>query len=756
MAHEYIDSDLPKHSGSGAVSSVGLVEKRAVATHFDRKIDSKPDNPASRITAAESKERLRQMQQAVKQANAQTPPRSNTGSFRKACSADILFLIDTTSSMQKYIDATRDQVKNIVRDIKETFLNETEVRISVVGYKDHDMGNQSIQFLDFTPSTETVSSVLDSLSAVGGADAPEDVLGGIRQAINASWNLQTRCIIHIADAPAHGGILHDFSKASDSYHEHGSEPHGLTYTPLLRKLVQLRINYGLLRVNSYTDRMALKFSEIYAAGGADVKLLRSNKYYSQSVGSNIKASSNLWSGSSTKNNAELQFEELPLGTSFRMLQQLVVRTVTRSASLAATRVMSAVSRESKINIGGDKKEPSPKHLTMINEVEETLREFALEEVEPQWTVPTWFKQKLTLGGFCPEISLHSSSTLNDMMASDDNIKLSVTQLAVHKRPKPFAAGAMRLAFYARTASSTNKFVVKSFKQEEENAMAQMIEDMRAQVLCKAFALEFNSFLRADYTVDFIVATGWQDKSKGATPNSYISIEPFIEGEYVKYNNNAGHVREDSSDPFNAAAQAFSHFTFERSFGYFMVTDLQGVGHSLTDPAIQAKDPERFKLSPTNHGVDGFKFFFATHECNSVCRKLELKSDKTMFLEDSWEFREEWPTMDSTVCCSNKLCRKILHLIKAQKSPKFPGCYWCDSCWPQLQANTTEWHCNEPGPDHIFEVSLFFYESQGQVAPHKCPLHLEKDTTAFTVASAGASLFSRMNSTSHKSTSGRAW
>src|SRR5437667_3680730 len=103
----------------------------------------------------------------------------------------------------------------------------------------------------------------------------------------------------------------------------------------------------------------------------------------------------------------------------------------------------------------------------------------------------------------------------------------------------------------------------------------------------------------------------------------MSLELFIEGAYVKYNNNCGYVNEDNDDRFNQAAQAFSHFTFERSRGRFLVCDLQGVGHVLTDPAIHTLDPRRFKLADTNLNKEGFKFFFSRHVCNSICRELRL-------------------------------------------------------------------------------------------------------------------------------------
>lgn len=242
------------------------------------------------------------------------------------------------------------------------------------------------------------------------------------------------------------------------------------------------------------------------------------------------------------------------------------------------------------------------------------------------------------------------------------------------------------------------------------------------------------------------------------PNNYLSLEPFIDGEYVKYNNNAGYVKEqDPDDSFDDAAQAFSHFTYERSFGIFMVTDLQGCGHIFTDPAVQTKDPNRFKLSRLNYGVAGFKFFFATHVCNAVCAKLALQSKKEMFIDGKWSFRESWPTVENTVFCSNKLCRKIIRMTSAETSPGFPGHHWCTTCYPQLQSTTRQVHCEEPGLDHLFDVSLFYYESQGQAPPAKCPAHLEKDTTGFTTAAAGSMLLSRFSALNQSSTTlGRAW
>ncbi|OTA81211.1 hypothetical protein M434DRAFT_380457 [Hypoxylon sp. CO27-5] len=721
---------------------------------------------ASRLSSAESKARLRKFQRDVDHARANTSPRSTKGLFREACSVDLLFLMDTTNSMGPYIDAAKKQVHSIVAETKEAFLNEAQVRVSVVGYKDH-ADRPNIQFLDFVPDTVSVNRFLDSLTALATNDNdwPEDVLGGVQQAINATWTQKTRCIIHIADAPPHGRNLHNLKDSADHYIEPGSEPHRLTYEPLLKQLVHLNINYALLRVNSTTDRMAYLFSAIYKAAHAEVKLHQSNSYYSSS-----KDSTYFGSRDSVKSSvaAVLQFEELELGTTFDLLRHLVVKSVTSSVSRTVGRLSMSLTRLSKRTTTTGISTKSPAYLTAVNEeeIEEEPIVVPVENVPPQWNAPGWLDKMLVVEGFCPDLVMHSATTLDDsttpkkklpklltllveVMAEDSNIRPTFIQLDINARSKPFSQGAMRTASYARTSASTDRFVVKMFKKMGKG-IADLAEDMKCQAMCKAFALEFNALLDPKYSIDFVITAVLSSKLSADIKGEFISLEPYIDGNYVKYNSNFGYVNEDiPNDPFNHAAQAFSHFTFERSWGRFLVCDLQGVGNLLTDPSIHTKDENRFNLSDTNLHVEGFKFFMATHNCNFLCRKLELKSNKQMLSEGKLQFREYWPSVESTVYCSNKLCRRILHSDGADKSEKFPGSYWCQSCFPQLNSSTIRWKCEELGPVHEYDVSRFFYQSQGEPPPLKCPDHLVVDTTESRAAAVGGNLWERMRAVNQK-------
>lgn len=645
--------------------------------------------------------------------------------------------------MGPYVEAARQQVKGIISDIQDAYLNESVVRLAVVAYRDHH-SSPHIEKLDFTTSTTQIHRFLDQLEPVGGQDMPEDVLGGINQAINMSWQQQTRCLVHIGDAPGHGPDLHDYSAELDDFYQRGSEPHGLTYKPLIEKLIELRINYTMLAINAATDKMVMVFARIYAAAGMTPKLHPTNAYW-EDMGPCKKQSG--------VGSPELVFAELLLGDDYSALRKLVVQSVTSSITNTASRLSITLG-------GGGKRRLHPRtgmtleELTVINEDgdNESSTSVHLDKSPPQWHEPRWFDKTWELEGFCPSVVVYNHSTLGDMMASDEHIKLEFIQLSVRSRSTAFEQGGVRAAHYARTAASTNPYVVKSYLKKDQG-LEHLAQDMQIQALCRAFALEFNGLIREYPPLDFVVTSGLHTMADGTVASSFMSLEPFLEGEYTKYNNNTLYAKEDTPDDHvNRLAQAFSHFTFERSWGDLMVVDLQGVGTQLTDPSIHTRDEQRFKLCVTNMYAEGFKCFFASHHCNSVCRELGLESDRSQAVTGNYKFREFWPGMDPTICCSNKLCQRIVRLADALEFHSFPGSRWCGSCWAQLDASIVGRVCPGPGPSHEFNVSSFFSESQGQSVPVKCAAHVDRDTSVSSAATAGSALWNQMAAKSQKRTS----
>ena len=113
---------------------------------------------------------------------------------------------------------------------------------------------------------------------------------------------------------------------------------------------------------------------------------------------------------------------------------------------------------------------------------------------------------------------------------------------------------------------------------------------------------------------------------------YFTCEEFLSGDFDKWTSNHGTLNEEI---YSNTLDAFSHWSYQATNEYLIVTDLQGfcnkkdpvaIQFVLTDPAIIC--PEHFdRFSSTNLGIKGVKKYFENHQCNQICRGLVLSRHK---------------------------------------------------------------------------------------------------------------------------------
>eukprot|EP00349_Pseudokeronopsis_sp_Brazil_P011021 CAMPEP_0202978988 /NCGR_PEP_ID=MMETSP1396-20130829/85265_1 /ASSEMBLY_ACC=CAM_ASM_000872 /TAXON_ID= /ORGANISM="Pseudokeronopsis sp., Strain Brazil" /LENGTH=225 /DNA_ID=CAMNT_0049718217 /DNA_START=265 /DNA_END=939 /DNA_ORIENTATION=+ len=171
-------------------------------------------------------------------------------------------------------------------------------------------------------------------------------------------------------------------------------------------------------------------------------------------------------------------------------------------------------------------------------------------------------------------------------------------------------------------------------------------------------------------------------------------ENFINGIYQKYNNNAGWASSQSSLQVKVA-QTLSHFSWQLTQGYLLISDLQGVGNILTDPQIHCIDQERFGSG--NLGLYGILLFFDTHICNDYCKKLSLLHPrKTNGLPENYDSLQhlnfsqivETSSKRQAKKTVNKLC-ELCRELKVLKHRDFMHMrikgkeFWCNECYEQI-------------------------------------------------------------------------
>lgn len=116
---------------------------------------------------------------------------------------DIVFLMDTTGSMQDEIDGLKDAIFSIHSRLIHS--NEKiDLRFGLVQYRDRG-DKYLVQSLKFTSDIDGFQKVLNEVQASGGGDYPEDLQRGLKEAVdNMDWrNDAIKSIFLLADAPPH-------------------------------------------------------------------------------------------------------------------------------------------------------------------------------------------------------------------------------------------------------------------------------------------------------------------------------------------------------------------------------------------------------------------------------------------------------------------------------------------------------------------------------------------------------------------------
>lgn len=173
-----------------------------------------------------------------------------------------------------------------------------------------------------------------------------------------------------------------------------------------------------------------------------------------------------------------------------------------------------------------------------------------------------------------------------------------------------AEGRYKTAFRCVQKDSPFKFVAKELHGCQSVDDLNVEEVMRKMALVQEFADEFNSKLRPGAPrIDFITprVVEMEDSSGNAV---IFMVEDYLEGEFI----NRSQQDSNSSSEYQQIPEAFSHFSFQHSNCNFIITNIQGVGCTYTEPQI---------IYATQDESDFISEFFATHKCNKVCDYLEI-------------------------------------------------------------------------------------------------------------------------------------
>eukprot|EP00310_Coccolithus_braarudii_P008883 CAMPEP_0183376724 /NCGR_PEP_ID=MMETSP0164_2-20130417/121108_1 /TAXON_ID=221442 /ORGANISM="Coccolithus pelagicus ssp braarudi, Strain PLY182g" /LENGTH=163 /DNA_ID=CAMNT_0025554083 /DNA_START=1 /DNA_END=489 /DNA_ORIENTATION=- len=142
-------------------------------------------------------------------------------------------------------------------------------------------------------------------------------------------------------------------------------------------------------------------------------------------------------------------------------------------------------------------------------------------------------------------------------------------------------------FFNMNWEHCNNYVAKRYIKAG-TAVDIYFADVKMQMVAKRLSKMYNRKLPPKH-VDFLHAFVIELQRDGQT--MHFAVEMFVDGTYIKHNNNAGNL--DFDGQHRATPHAFSRFTFEATAGKTMIVDIQGVDTIYTDPQIHSSDGQGY-------------------------------------------------------------------------------------------------------------------------------------------------------------------
>lgn len=437
------------------------------------------------------------------------------------------------------------------------------LRLGFVGYRDHCDGVNRLAILDFGTDVDAFKAFVRSQAAIGGGDAPEDVMGALNIAVNMDWQAATRVLFHIGDAPCHGTEYHLYGEGGDS-HPRG-DPHGLTPDTLLPALKQKGVMYNFGRINMSTDKMVRVFNAKMGDTG-----------YIDTV-------------------------DVPDAA-----------TMMSAVSVTVTDTMSRV-LSSSVSPGDEKDK----------KIDISLLEF--DRGEPKW--PTVDKEEVIkyslavpgsidlVMGALPKCFVDRAPEICKMKVAKLPFDAGALRL-VHKAREE-GSGAL-VVHKTPLVMRAKNLIRERFEKEYMSCHA------AATCLARDFMrIKPPSFPGIQYVDVHLIEYLDRDGLRYCTQERMLTgpYEKFSNNTGFVMRNPSKHGTNHD------VVQAFSHWTYHVTRGFLCVVDCQGVYSAaenmitLTDPALHCEDLSRYH--PTNMHRLGFRRFFQTHKCNDCCRAMGL-------------------------------------------------------------------------------------------------------------------------------------
>ena len=170
--------------------------------------------------------------------------------------------MDTTGSMEEYVNATKVGLIDIMEKIVQCCDEMININLGFIGYKDvAEISQGDYVDMDFTREYYDIKDKISKIIVGGGDDTAEDVAFAFERALKKNWGADSiKFAVLICDAPCHGLQYHDPNLMD--YYCSGS-PNRENIEKLVEQLCDKNVSLCCVSLNKNTDIMYSIFEKIY-------------------------------------------------------------------------------------------------------------------------------------------------------------------------------------------------------------------------------------------------------------------------------------------------------------------------------------------------------------------------------------------------------------------------------------------------------------------------------------------------------------
>ena len=172
---------------------------------------------------------------------------------------DIVYLIDSTTSMGIEVEISSKMMINISRKLQNNYKN-NDYQFGIIFYNDPVANSSGFNgYYQLTKDTKKLKEFSDKWTIQGGVDFAEDWVGGYEIALSEiKWRNGDKIIVHITDAPGHGK---KYSKGCGDYYE--EESFELQLDNIMERCAKENIKIIGIYKNSVSKECFIECKKVY-------------------------------------------------------------------------------------------------------------------------------------------------------------------------------------------------------------------------------------------------------------------------------------------------------------------------------------------------------------------------------------------------------------------------------------------------------------------------------------------------------------